>query len=71
MQICKDALPHLKAKNPGQNGRGLYFERLMNFGRGAVNDNQLEFDTICLTQQVLEQADWNVTIPGTPSLCQY
>jgi hypothetical protein len=42
-QICMDALPHLKAKNPGLNGRGFYFERLINFGRGAIDPNQLEF----------------------------
>ena len=42
-QICFDALPHLKARNPRLNGRGMYFERLMKFGRGRVNDNQLEF----------------------------
>lgn len=42
-QICFDALPHLKAKNPQLNARGFYFERLMQFGRGAINENQLEF----------------------------
>jgi len=42
-QVCFDALPHLKARNPHLNGRGMYFERLMKFGRGRVNDNQLEF----------------------------
>jgi hypothetical protein len=42
-QICADALPYLKATNPTVNARGFYFERLMNFGRGAINDNQLEF----------------------------
>jgi hypothetical protein len=34
-------------------------------------DNRLEFDTVCLSRQALEQADWDVTIPGTPSVCQY
>lgn len=42
-QICLDALPHLKAKNAHLNGRGFYFERLIRFGRGKINDNQLEF----------------------------
>jgi hypothetical protein len=42
-EICFDALPHLKARNPHLNGRGMYFERLMKFGRGRINDNQLEF----------------------------
>jgi hypothetical protein len=42
-QICMDALPHLKAQNPVLNGRGFYFERLISFGRGAINPNQLEF----------------------------
>lgn len=42
-KICEDALPHLKATNPTLNSRGFYFERLMKFGRGAHNDNQLEF----------------------------
>jgi hypothetical protein len=42
-EICHDTLPYLKAKNPHLNGRGMYFERLMKFGRGRVNENQLEF----------------------------
>jgi hypothetical protein len=42
-QLCRDALPHLKAKNPNLNGKGFYFERLINFGRGKLDDNQLEF----------------------------
>jgi hypothetical protein len=42
-KICADALPHLMAENPQLNNRGFYFERLMKFGRGAHNDNQLEF----------------------------
>lgn len=42
-QVCFDALPHLKAKNPHLNARGMYFERLMRFGGGNVNENQLEF----------------------------
>jgi hypothetical protein len=42
-EICFDALPRLKARNPHLNGRGMYFERLMKFGRGRINDNQLEF----------------------------
>lgn len=42
-EICFDALPHLKARNPHLNARGMYFERLMKFGRGRVNENQLEF----------------------------
>jgi hypothetical protein len=42
-QICFDALPHLKARNARLNGRGMYFERLMKFGKGKINDNQLEF----------------------------
>jgi hypothetical protein len=42
-EVCFDALPHLKATNPHLNGRGMYFERLIRFGRGRVNDNQLEF----------------------------
>src|SRR5712692_2840678 len=42
-QMCFDALPHLKAKNPTLNGKGLYFERLMKFGRGSKDENQLEY----------------------------
>src|SRR4051794_21860232 len=33
-----DALPHIKAKNPQLNGRGLYFERLTKFGCGKETD---------------------------------
>lgn len=41
---CEDALPWLKARNRHRNGRGLYFERLMQYGDGVPCDgNQLEF----------------------------
>jgi len=42
-QLCHDALPHIKATNPGLNARGLYFERLLEFGSGKFSQNQLEF----------------------------
>lgn len=38
-----DALPHIKARQPQLNSKGLYFERLTKFGAGKENDNQLEF----------------------------
>jgi hypothetical protein len=42
-QLYTDALPYLKAENQKLNSRGFYFERLINFGRGKINSNQLEY----------------------------
>lgn len=36
-------LPRWQALNRRLNGRGLYFERLVNYGRGPCNGNQLEW----------------------------
>lgn len=38
-----NALPRYKKLEPYKNGRGLYFDRLINFGRGPMDGNQLEF----------------------------
>lgn len=42
-EIYMDAFPRLQAKNRRANGRGLYFERLINYGRGPCDGNQLKF----------------------------
>lgn len=42
-QIYKDAFPHIQAKNRQANGKGLYFQRLIDYGRGPCGGNQLEF----------------------------
>ena len=39
----KRATPRFKALNKEKNGRGLYFERLTDFGSGPCDGNQLEF----------------------------
>ena len=41
--IYRDAFPRIRAMNPRANGRGLYFERMMMYGRGPCDGNQLEF----------------------------
>lgn len=41
--IYKDAFPRYQAMNKKDNKRGLYFERLISFGRGPLNGNQLEW----------------------------
>jgi hypothetical protein len=41
--IYQDAFPRLKAWNPINNRRGLYFERLTMYGSGPCNGNQLEW----------------------------
>jgi hypothetical protein len=41
--IYRDAFPRLQAMNRTHNGRGLYFERLMMFGGGPYDGNQLEW----------------------------
>jgi hypothetical protein len=41
--LCVDAAPRLRAMNRSANGRGLYFERLMNYGSGPMDGNQLEW----------------------------
>lgn len=40
-EIYNDAFEHLRAANRA-NSHGLYFERLIAFGRGSLNENQLE-----------------------------
>ena len=42
-EIYKDALPHIKAKYPRLNNKGLYFERMISFPGAKTNENQLEF----------------------------
>lgn len=42
-QFYKMAFPFYRAQNPKANGRGLYFERLMMYGRGPCEGNQLEW----------------------------
>lgn len=42
-QFYKMAFPFYRAANPKANGRGLYFERLIMFGRGPCDGNQLEW----------------------------
>ena len=37
------SVPAWRAMNPSANGRGLYFERLVDFGRGPMDGNQLEW----------------------------
>jgi hypothetical protein len=39
----KMAFPAYQKRNPKLNGRGLYFERLMMYGRGPCDGNQLEW----------------------------
>lgn len=39
----KDAFPRYQAMNPRDNRRGLYFERMTNYGRGPCGGNQLEW----------------------------
>ena len=41
--IYRDAFPRLQAMNRRDNRRGLYFERLMMYGRGPCDGNQLEW----------------------------
>lgn len=42
-EFYKMAFPAYRAANPRLNGRGLYFERLMMYGRGPCDGNQLEW----------------------------
>jgi hypothetical protein len=42
-QFYKMAFPFYRAQNPKANGKGLYFERLMMYGRGPCDGNQLEW----------------------------
>lgn len=39
----KDAFPRYQAMNPRDNRRGLYFERMTEYGRGPCDGNQLEW----------------------------
>lgn len=39
----KKAAPRYRAANPAQNRRGLYFERLIDWGSGPMDGNQLEW----------------------------
>ncbi|TAM59401.1 MAG: thymidylate synthase [Rhodanobacter sp.] len=39
----RDAFPRYQAMNPRDNRRGLYFERLVSYGRGPCDGNQLEW----------------------------
>lgn len=42
-EFYRMAFPAYRARNPKLNGRGLYFERLVMFGRGPCEGNQLEW----------------------------
>ncbi len=42
-EFYRMAFPAYRARNPKLNGRGLYFERLMMFGAGPCEGNQLEW----------------------------
>ena len=42
-EMYLDTLPRYKALAPTKNNRGMYFERLIAFGDGPMNGNQLEF----------------------------
>lgn len=42
-KFYRDAFPRYQAMNPRDNRRGLYFERLISFGRGPCDGNQLEW----------------------------
>ena len=42
-QTYNDVVPRYRAMNKAQNGRGMYFERLVAFGSGPIDGNQLEW----------------------------
>lgn len=42
-EIYRDVFPRYQAMNPRNNNRGLYFERLISYGRGPFDGNQLEW----------------------------
>ena len=42
-ELYRKAFPRLRAMNRNANGRGLYFERMMMYGRGPCEGNQLEW----------------------------
>lgn len=42
-QIYRDTFPRYQAMNPRENRRGLYFERLVSYGSGPCDGNQLEW----------------------------
>src|ERR1700683_4319262 len=42
-QLYKKAFPRYQAMNRHLNGSGLYFERLIKYGRGPCDGNQLEW----------------------------
>lgn len=42
-RFYRDAFPRYQAMNPRDNRRGLYFERLVSYGRGPCEGNQLEW----------------------------
>jgi len=42
-EIYRDVFPRYRAMNPRNNNRGLYFERLISYGRGPFDGNQLEW----------------------------
>jgi hypothetical protein len=41
--LYKKSFGRMKARYPSKNGRGLYFQRLMMYGRGPCDGNQLEW----------------------------
>lgn len=42
-ELCRNALPRLMTMNPTSNRRGLYFGRLVAYGSGPCDGNQLEW----------------------------
>ena len=42
-KLYRDVFPRYQAMNPRNNNRGLYFERLVSYGRGPCDGNQLEW----------------------------
>lgn len=42
-ELYRKAFPRYQAMNPRDNKRGLYFERLISYGRGPCDGNQLEW----------------------------
>jgi hypothetical protein len=42
-ELYRDVFPRYQAMNRKNNGRGLYFERLISYGRGPCHGNQLEW----------------------------
>lgn len=53
-ELYRDTFPRWKAMNPNANRRGMYFERLVKYGRGPYDGNQLEW---ILSQRSLQKKE--------------